>query len=338
MRALFAAVLLTAAMAAAQRQYATTEGLIQGLSQDKLTIETDDHRIVWYIVRPELLTASPRYAFGDRIQVNSVPDDQARYHAVWIQRLSHTAPQAAAAPAPPPPARVDPVINSAREASAKFVAELPSFQVHRRITRQEKPGRLARWQTLDQVTATLVYRNGEESYSDVHVGTGEVKTALEELEGLYTTGEFRQLVAGILDPEKRADFGRPRRVNVDGRDAWRYPFSISRERSKWRITAPSERYFPAYGGALWIDMETSRVLRVEMQARDLPKGFPFDAVEMNVDYSFVKLEAGETFLLPTQSEALNCMSRTNICLKNSTVFTNYVKFEADSKIIFEDAR
>ncbi len=315
-----------------------TEGLIRQLTPGKLTIQTDDHRIVWYIVRDGILTASPSYALGDRVEVRSFSEGLAPYIASLVQRVSPPASPQPAISTAPPPSPEDAAITSARTATAKFVEELPSFQVHRRTARQEKRGRLARWQTLDEVTATLVYRNGSESYSDIRIGEEEVKESLNEIDGLHTTGEFGQLVVGILDAEKRAVFARPRPVELNGRNAWRYTFSISRERSKWRLTTPSEQYFTAYTGALWIDLETSRVLRVEMEARELPKAFPLDTVEMNVDYSFVKLDSGETFLLPSESEALNCVRGTNLCLKNATLFTDYVKFEAESKILFEDVK
>jgi hypothetical protein len=316
MRSKFAAVcvLLGTALAHGQQRSITTPGLVRDFTPTKLTIETDDHRLVWFRLSDGMLASNPDVKLGDRIEVTSFTDDHERYIATWMQRIGLGSPAQATAPAAVP-ARVpeDSAIAGARKATAQFVAELPSFQVRRITTRYAKQGRLGRWQALDVVTSTLVYKNGLESYSGIQVGLSEFKQSIEEIDGLRSTGEFGQLLLGIFAPEAGTTFGRPRRVELRGRESLRYPFSIPREHSTWRISAPSEQYFPAYGGTLWMDRETSRILRVEMQARDLPRAFPFDSVEMNVDYSFVKLEAGDRFLLP---------------LRNTTVFTDYIKFEA----------
>ncbi len=72
-----------------------------------------------------------------------------------------------------------------------------------------------------------------------------------------------------------------------------------------------------------------------MQARNLPKAFPFDTVETNVDYDFVRLDTSKQFLLPTESEAMNCIRGTTVCMRNASSFRNYTKFDADSRIIFD---
>ena len=121
---------------------------------------------------------------------------------------------------------------------------------------------------------------------------------------------------------------------MHGHKAWKYRFESPRERSDFRISTPSQLYYAGYGGTLFIDFETSRVLRVEMQADNLPKAFPFDTVEMSIDYDFVRLDSAKQFLLPTESEALNCIRGSSVCMKNSISFRNYVKFTSDSSIIF----
>jgi hypothetical protein len=334
-----ACLLLESALAQGPERSITTPGVVRELTPTKLTIRTDDQRIVWFRLRDSTLAANAAFGVGDRIQVTSFTDDQEPYVATWMQRISSQPPTQTQAPSAPP-LRIpeDAAISRARKATTQFVAALPSFQVRRVITRYGKQSYLARWpkwEAIDVVTSTLAYKNGGEAYSDIRVGPNEFKQLLEEMEGLSSTGEFGQLLLGIFNPKSATRFGKPRRVELSGRECNRYPFFIRQEDSTWLISARSEQYFPAYAGALWIDRETSRVLRVEMQARELPRAFPLDSVEMTVDYGFVKLEAGDSFLLPTASEALSCQRRTNSCLKNATVFTDYVKFEAESKIIFE---
>ncbi len=52
-----------------------------------------------------------------------------------------------------------------------------------------------------------------------------------------------------------------------------------------------------YTGAIWIDRENSRVLRIELSARNMPRAFALDTVESAVDYDYV-LIGDSKFLCP----------------------------------------
>jgi hypothetical protein len=88
---------------------------------------------------------------------------------------------------------------------------------------------------------------------------------------------------------------------------------------------------PAYGGSVWVDPKTARVLRIEMQARNIPSDFPMDSVESAVDYSYVSI-GGSSFLLPAHAESLGCQRGTNQCSHNVIDFRNYHQYTSTIKI------
>ncbi len=229
----------------------------------------------------------------------------------------------------------DAAIARAREAAASYLDELPSFAAKQNTTRYIQENSRARWSALDIVTTDLVFKNGAEEYSNVKVNNKSVDKSMDEIDGLRSTGEFGSIIANLFDPESGTDFQRPSQVELRGRRAWKYRFLVPRERSDFRIHTPSQLYYASQEGSVWIDFETDRVLRLEIQARELPKEFPFDTIEMNIDLDYVRLDGAKQFLLPTDSEALNCIRGTSVCMKNSTSFRNYVKFNAESSVIFE---
>jgi hypothetical protein len=153
--------------------------------------------------------------------------------------------------------------------------------------------------------------------------------------GSWSEGEFASTLQAILSPASDALFVGKRSTSIVNRSAYRYDYTIEQPRSSWRVEAGGSTYRPAYGGAIWIDKETSRVLRIEMSARNLPRDFPLDQVESTVDYEFV-LIGDKKYLLPTHSEALSCMRGTSECTRNVIEFRNYKKFGADASITFED--
>ena len=93
----------------------------------------------------------------------------------------------------------------------------------------------------------------------------------------------------------------------------------------------SQTLVPAYKGSVWVDPSTAHVLRIEMQARNIPSDFPMDTIESAVDYSYV-LIGGTSFLLPVHAESLGCPRGASHCSHNIIDFRNYHEFRVDVKI------
>ena len=104
------------------------------------------------------------------------------------------------------------------------------------------------------------------------------------------------------------------------------------EYSHWKLSAGSQTVTAAYAGSVWVDPNTARVLRIEMQARNLPSDFMMDSVESAIDYSYV-LVGEKSFLLPVHAESLGCQRGSRYCSHNIIDFRNYHEFKGDIKII-----
>jgi hypothetical protein len=230
----------------------------------------------------------------------------------------------------------DAVIDSAREAAFSFSETLPNYVVKQFTTRYgtDAPHRgQTSWRAIDTVSADVVSEGGRETYKNILVNGKAPKQAVEK-SGSWSTGEFSSVLLDILSPATDADFHNKRSTSIVNRPAFRYDFSVEQPNSHWHVYASAESYRPEYTGAIWIDKESSRVLRIEMSAKNLPKAFAFDTVESSVDYDFV-LIGDRKFLLPVHSEALDCARGTSTCSRNVIDFRNYKKFGADTSITFE---
>lgn len=230
----------------------------------------------------------------------------------------------------------DPIIDQAREEAFAFTETLPDYVVKQYTTRYESDsasrGKMS-WRALDIVTADVVAENGKESYKNLMVNGKPARNV--EQTGSWSEGEFASTLQALLSPASDALFTNRRTTSIVNRPAYRYDYTIEQPRSNWRVEAAGSSFRPAYGGAIWIDKETSRVLRIEMSARSIPRSFPLDQVESTVDYDFV-LIGEKRYLLPTHSESLSCMRGTTECSRNVIEFRNYRKYSADSNITFED--
>jgi hypothetical protein len=229
---------------------------------------------------------------------------------------------------------VDARIEKARDAVASFTETLPDYVVTEQMARFQSVTHVVSWQPLDIVSAELVYEKGKERYRNLAINGKLTKAQrMEDMPGSWSTGEFASVLLDIFSPATATDFRYRHMSRSGGREAYLYDFDVDREHSHWQIAMPSQSVLPAYRGSLWIDKETARVLRVEMQAVRLPVEFPLDKVEMASDYEFTRI-ADRQFLLPVHSENLMCQRGTNQCSHNVIDFRNYHKYAGEATIEF----
>jgi TonB family protein len=232
----------------------------------------------------------------------------------------------------PPPRAPNPsesLIERARDAAFEFSEKLPNYICEEFMSRYMQRGRDET--SLDVVSSEIIYESGHESYRNVKINDHPTDKALEEVGGSWSTGEFASTLLALFNPDTDARFQSGGASTISGFSAEVYDFEVRREKSHWELHVDSQSLSPAYGGSVWIDPKTARVLRIEMQARNMPTDFPMDQVESAVDYSYVNI-GGSSFLLPVHAESLGCERGTNQCSHNVIDFRNYHEFKVDIKL------
>jgi hypothetical protein len=230
----------------------------------------------------------------------------------------------------------DPLIRKAANAALDFTETLPSYVCQEMMARFQSETRPASFQPIDVVSTEVVYENGKEDYRNITVNGKAVKKSMEETGGSWSTGEFGTVLIDLFSPATAADFHFRRDSRAGSVLAKMYDFDVARQNSHWSIHAGSQMYVPAYSGAVWIDPKTSRVLRIEMQAKGMPGEFPLDDVESATDYEYIRLGDAQQYLLPVHAETLSCQRSSSLCAKNIIDFRNYHKYTGESTIKFGD--
>jgi len=246
------------------------------------------------------------------------------------------APEAAPAPpsgSPRPATTDDALIKDARDASANFTSTLPAYLAQQVTTRYFATGwPIATWQTIDEITAELAYVNGKEQYRDFKIDGRPIDRP--ERSGAWSTGEFGTTLEDVMSPGTSAEFKRRGERTLAGRTAVVFDYTVTAEHSHWTMVSPDERKFsPSYEGAIWIDTETRRVLRIEQRTSDFPRDYPLKRAEAILQYGFVTID-GKRYLLPASGDNTMCMTGSGACTRNAIVFRNYRKFVAESNVTF----
>jgi hypothetical protein len=227
----------------------------------------------------------------------------------------------------------DALVEKARAATFAFAGKLPNFICQEFMARFVRISNASGWQPQDVISAEVIDDGGHESYRNLKINDRPTEKKMEDLSGAWSTGEFSTTLIDLFHPTTDTLFHSGEDTTIAGRRARIYDFEVKQANSHWHVQMASQGLLAAYKGSVWIDMETARVLRIEIQARDLPSGFPMDTVESAVDYSPVRI-GNETPLLPVHAESLGCQRGSNACSRNVIDFRNYREYTADSTITY----
>jgi hypothetical protein len=228
----------------------------------------------------------------------------------------------------------EPLIRRAADAAMEFTETLPSYVCAELVTRSQSESTPANFQPIDVVSMEVVYADGREDYRNIQINGKKTVKKIEETGGAWSTGEFGTVLVDLFAPATGATFHFRRDSRAGGIMAKMYDFEVAREGSHWNIHSGSQSYRPAYTGSVWIDPATSRVLRIEMEAKGFPAEFPVDHVESATDYQNIRLGDAKQYLLPVHAETLSCQRGTADCSRNVIDFRNYHKYAGESTVIF----
>lgn len=243
------------------------------------------------------------------------------------------APVAVVQPIPPPSsAEQGKILDEAREYALQYSKSLPNFICTQVTRRYVDPAGLEFWQQQDVLTAKLSYFEQKEDYKVILVNNRYVDTTMERVGGATSTGEFGSMMREIFEPGTRARFEWERWATLRGHRMYVFSYRVQQENSKWQIVYDkSEAIRPAYKGLIYVDAEAKAIMRITLEAENLPFSFPVQQAMTTLDYDFQKIQAGE-FILPLK--AVMRMRSGKMLVKNEVEFRNYNRFGAEATITY----
>lgn len=290
---------------------------------------------------------------GDKVDVRVNPDDvETAVAVVWLGASSEVERRAGAAPVDKARVRApdeadfelkateadagisgqtnspdtlsgEEAFQNARHAASTFANGLPDFRTGYTSVRSQAAAVAGPWEAVETAKAEVVWVGGDEQYRNVSINGTAANRTLDK-SGAWSTGEFVTTILDVLSPNTDATFRRIGEETVAGRPAMRFDYSVTQAKTNLRIVAPDGRQcMSAYGGRLWLDKASNRVLKLEQKAGPMPAYCPVTVAEMVYEYAFVKI-GGAEFLMPVRSSSTAC-AREGGCIRNELTFTNYRK-------------
>lgn len=228
-----------------------------------------------------------------------------------------------------------PFIEQARYYALEYSDDLPNFRVTQLVTRYVRGLVSKDWEKRDSLELELSYSAKEgEKYRLVKLNGAPTKMSYDQVGGSTSTGEFGALMSSLFSPRAMTDFRETGRESLNGRQTAVYDFRVKKVNSNSELSdrETGRTVIAGYQGTVWIDLETKRVLRIELAHENIPPSFPLTMAENAVEYDWVTI-AGERYLLPVRAEVLLGRERERQYSRNLIEFRQYQKFDTDVKLV-----
>lgn len=258
-----------------------------------------------------------------------------------LRDASRALPQPRFTPPPPVPAPIPPpssaeqaqVLDDVRDNALNYVKSLPDFICTQVTRRYVDPTGLEFWRSADTLTARLTYFEQKENYKLVLINSRPTDQAYDSVGGATSTGEFGSMLREIFEAQSKTRFDWSRWATLRKRRAYVFSYRVAQPFSRWHIDYEKRMEIIAgYHGEIFVDRDTHMVMRVTLEAEDIPRSFPVQSARTVLDYDFEKI-ADREYLLPLRAEVR--MRADKLLTKNEVEFRMYRKFSAESQLKFE---
>lgn len=211
----------------------------------------------------------------------------------------------------------------------------PNYTCLETIERSRRSGRTKRFQLVDALHLEVAVVEGKELFS----WPGEREFKDRDLRELAPTGAIGN---GSFALHARSVFlsGTPRITYsgeeiIAGRAVSRYDYDVPQFRSGFRIRIGHLEGITGYRGSFWNDAETLDLLRLDVEAIEIPPHLPLRGTKDSMRYE--RMPIGEsTFLLPKSSEMiLEDFDGTQS--RNVIGFSRCRQFTGESTLSFDEA-
>ncbi len=223
------------------------------------------------------------------------------------------------------------ILGKVRQAAARYLENLPNF-VCSRVTEQFESGKKREhWRQRNTITDRLIFNQGRENLAPELLNGKPVAPGRHIDRPLETSGEFGELVRTVLDERSAAEISWSRWEDLRGRRLAVFEYVIDAQHSMLNLGVTGVVSVLPYRGLLYADPETGDLWRITSAPFNMPESAETKSLQTTIDYGSVAIMS-KRFILPVSASILLDTGERNVM--NRMSFTQYRRFEAESKITF----
>ncbi|MGD0932850.1 MAG: hypothetical protein ABR902_19580 [Candidatus Korobacteraceae bacterium] len=231
------------------------------------------------------------------------------------------------------------LVSKLCEFALSYRHQLPDFIVQQTTTSEGM--------SKTVIKAQVTFQAGLEHYSNVTIDgrpgpVSAITTTPPNEMQFSSTGEFGPALLDLFKIAGATEFKFKKTSMLRNQPVTIYAFHVAEKKNVfWTFRIADGRAFrPEFNGEVWLQPETGRPLREEMEPASLPPGSEITSAKTVIDYAMTALGDAGTYLLPVKSESTLCnqgMYGMGACTTNVILFQHYRKFGA-THIISSDPK
>jgi hypothetical protein len=334
-----ALLLLAAPFLPAQRRL-SIQDLVKFV-QSSIQLKHPDRQVAQFLKQIKLDYQLEERIIEDLQGLGAGPQTLARLKELRAESLNLPLPpaevkQAAAAPlAGPTSVEREKILAMVAEQAREYTRSLPDFICVQVTRRYFDPTGAESWNLADTITTRLSFVEGREEYKVVSINNRPViGKSIEDIGGSTSTGEFGTMLKEIFDPYTQTRFEWERWGTLRGRRMHVFRYRVRQDRSKYSIVWDRrEQIIAGYSGLLYTDRETNSIMRIVMDAENIPASFPVQETKTILDYDYQPI-AEKEFLVPLRAEVRSRSGR--LITRNIVEFRLYQKFGVETEILVDE--
>ena len=211
--------------------------------------------------------------------------------------------------------------------------QLPDYVCTQSVERFGRSGSEQSWEKIDTLRFEVAFVAGRELYG-LPGSTRFQDRPITDLAGRGTigTGQFA-LLAKHLFRSSSAQLAYHDQIIQNQRTTHEYSFDVPPARSSYKLRAGTVEGTVGYQGSFLIDEDTLDLIRLDVQAYDIPETIGLEQVDTTISYSRSDID-GERLLLPLAAK-LTVVAVDGIENMNRTQISACRHFTAESTIQFD---
>jgi hypothetical protein len=218
------------------------------------------------------------------------------------------------------------------------LAHLPEYTCLESIVRYHRqPARDAKLLPLDHLQLEVLYSGSQEWYGWPGARTLEEKDPSRFIGGgMIGNGLFALFQQDLVSDATVFTYrGEERTGGPSGRRSVKYDFRLPRLRSGQKISLMAGQGIVGLKGSFWADPQSLDLLRVAVEAYEIPPYLPLDEMSADIGYAHTRIGAGDILLAQTADLHMREISGEENY--DRFEFTHCSQFHAVSTLNFEAA-
>ena len=253
------------------------------------------------------------------------------YPVVWVLWASLSAGADTVSTKVPPG---DALFGQVRSKMIANLSRLPNYTCLQTIERKVRRAPSRRYEPVDMVRLEVALVDGRELFSWPGAGKFEDKEISQIVSGGAIGNGTFALHAKSIFQSRSARITYVGEVTKNNRTVLQWDYEVPQLLSGYTLRVGSREAIVGYHGTIWANPETLDLLRLEVEADNIPPELHIARAMDSVAYMRADI-GGQSFLLP-QSAELKMVDEGNSENLNVTRFTGCRQYTGESVLVFTD--